>query len=256
LLRRLPLDDSSSVHGRSLELIDVPSASARFQPGYSGEAESRGMSSTATRTDVQSKTTIQLCSWYAGATDGELVNACGKGDQLAWNSLVRRHSPRLRSIARFSGLDAAAAEDVVQTSWSSLYRSLDRLANADAVGGWLSTTVKREAIRVSRAQRRTRVAELPPSDLAPPDERLIEREPIVALRGAFDRLPADGQELLRLLFSDAELSYGQIAERIGRSVGSIGPTRARCLARLRALLDQDPMYRSDPSQPGSVTDSA
>jgi RNA polymerase sigma factor (sigma-70 family) len=202
------------------------------------------MSTTATRSPAISRTLALPGGSYIDATDGELVDACRAGDQLAWNALIRRHSPRLWAIARFNGLDTAAAEDVVQTAWSTLCRSLDRLDNDSAVSGWLSTVVKREAIRASKAQRRTHPSELLASELPLPDERLGERERVEALRRALAQLPAQSQALLGLLFSDAELSYEEIAKRIGRSVGSIGPTRARCLARLRAILERDPAYRS------------
>ena len=172
-------------------------------------------------------------------SDGDLVRAVRAGDRGAWDELVARHSSRLWAIARANGLDPASAADVVQTGWLNLIESVDRIRNPEAVGGWLATVVRHESIRMSKAQRRgVNDARLVPPDLPPLDESLLRSEQIAAVRSAFDRLSPHCRELLRLMFSDAKLSYEGIAALLDRPVGSLGPTRGRCLADLREQLDR------------------
>src|SRR4051812_34373441 len=138
-------------------------------------------------------------------TDGQLVLACRAGDQAAWSELVRRHSQRLWQIARREGLDAAAAQDAVQVAWSSLCTSLERLENVDAVSGWLATAVRREAIRLSKRQRREAPSAAADIDWSSSvDERLLKDERLSALRDAFARLRPSDQRLLAMLFADPE----------------------------------------------------
>jgi RNA polymerase sigma factor (sigma-70 family) len=185
-------------------------------------------------------------------SDGDLVRAVRAGDRGAWDELVARHSSRLWAIARANGLDAASAADVVQTGWLNLIESVDRIRNPEAVGGWLATVVRHESIRMSKVQRRgANDARLLPPDLPPVDEGLLRSERIAAVRSAFDRLSPHCRELLRLLFSDAKLSYEEIATILDRPVGSLGPTRGRCLADLRELLERPPSYQPRPAFPSS-----
>ncbi len=173
----------------------------------------------------------------ARLSDGELVLRCRAGDQSAWSELVSRHTSRLWHIARREGLDASAAQDAVQNTWSSLYTSLNRLDNVDAVGGWLSTAVRREAIRLSKRQRRETPLLASEADWSSTvDERLLTTERLSILRAAFARLQPSDQRLLAMLFADCEPSYVEIACELRRPIGSIGPTRARALARLAVLL--------------------
>lgn len=187
-------------------------------------------------------------SWSVRAEDSDedLVAAARAGEQGAWDVLVRRHSARLWAIARSQGLDRAQASDAVQVGWLELLKSIDRLANPEMVGAWLNTTVRREAVRMSKRSRRdvTVAADLP-VDLAAPDERLLSSERAGALRAAFSKLDEQCRELLWLLAADPAPSYQEIAERTQRAVGGIGPTRGRCLKRLRELLADEPLYRTD-----------
>ncbi len=172
-------------------------------------------------------------------SDADLVEACRRDDEHAWGLLVERHSPRLRWIARQQGLDTAAAEDAVQLGWTDLFTSLDRIEQPAAVGGWLATAVRRHAIRISKLQRRAPASQPAPITESTADERLIADEQAAAVRRAVARLSPAARELLGLLFSTEELSYAEISTRIGRSSGSIGPTRGRCLQRLRDLLNEE-----------------
>lgn len=166
-----------------------------------------------------------------------LVRAAAAGDERAWNALVDRFSKLVWAIARNHRLCAEDAADVSQTTWLRLAEHIDRLQDPSKVGGWLATTARHEALRLLRgAGRQIPMGDdLPePDTLAPPvDADLLRDERDVLLWRAFARLPERDQALLRLLVSDPMPSYEEIGAAMGMAVGSIGPTRARCLERLR-----------------------
>lgn len=167
-----------------------------------------------------------------------LVRAAAGGDTQAWETLVDRHSGLLRSIARSHRLSRADTDDVVQTTWLRFVEHLPRIKNPASARGWLATTARRECLRVLRQE-----AKCPPSEELPEvrlqtdvpaiDARLLQSERDRALWQAFGRLPTRDQALLGLLIADTPLSYEQIGSAMDMPVGSIGPTRARCLSRLR-----------------------
>ncbi len=169
-----------------------------------------------------------------------LVVRVGEGDQAAWNELVERYSPLVWSICLHYQLNRQDIDDVGQNVWLLLVEHIGSLREAAALPGWLATTTKHEALRVLRASRRRDHAGLPPEDQLPPDpddvaieQELILAERNAALRAAFAELPHRCHELLSLLMSDPPPGYASISATLGIPVGSIGPTRARCLDRLR-----------------------
>jgi RNA polymerase sigma factor (sigma-70 family) len=181
---------------------------------------------------------------------------CG-GDQEAWNELIERYAPLVWSICARFQLERQDVDDVGQSVWLLLVENIAELREPAALPGWLATTTKRECLRIVRGTRRRDRQGLPADDQMPPDlsaavieQEIIEAELNAALRAAFAQLPAHCHELLLLLISDPPLGYTEISQKLGMPVGSIGPTRARCLERLRrsshltAVLD---------NQPGSVT---
>jgi RNA polymerase sigma factor (sigma-70 family) len=169
-----------------------------------------------------------------------LVARVSDGDQAAWNEIVERYSPLVWSICLHYHLNREDIDDVGQNVWLLLVENIGRLREAAALPGWLATTTKHEALRVLRAARRRDHAGLPPEHQMPldPDDASVEEELIVAernaaLRAAFAGLPSRCRELLSLLMSDPPPGYAPISAKLGIPVGSIGPTRARCLDRLR-----------------------
>jgi RNA polymerase sigma factor (sigma-70 family) len=169
-----------------------------------------------------------------------LVARVGQGEQAAWDELVERYSPLVWSICRHYQLSRHDIDDVGQNVWLLLVEHIGGLREAAALPGWLATTTKREAVRAVRASRGRERAGLPPEEQLPPElvDATVERELIVmernaALRAAFAELPPRCHELLSLLMSDPPPGYGYISATLGIPVGSIGPTRARCLDRLR-----------------------
>jgi len=170
----------------------------------------------------------------------DLLAAAGEGDQQAWNQLVVRYERLVWSVVRSFRLDDAAAADVSQTVWLRLVEHCDRIRNPEGLASWLATTARHEAIRTSKLQRRQTPSDfefdVEDTTVVGFDELLVETEDQARVMAAFRRLPEDSQQLLRLLTTDPPLEYETIAEIIGRPIGSIGPTRARCLERLRRLM--------------------
>jgi RNA polymerase sigma factor (sigma-70 family) len=165
-----------------------------------------------------------------------LVTAAAHGDERAWHELVDRFTPTLRRAVGAYRLTGPEAEDVMQTTWLALVESIHTLRDAEALPGWLATTARRQSLRARNSGGR----EVPLADL--PEEQVpdsaqsaaVAAERADALRAALRRLPARQRALLELLVDKAEPSYVEAARHLGLPRGSIGPTRARALARLRA----------------------
>jgi RNA polymerase sigma factor (sigma-70 family) len=172
----------------------------------------------------------------AEATHGELLTRAAKGDQAAWNALVDRFGQMVWSVARSFRLDDAASKDVAQTVWLKLIENCDRINEPEKLPGWLSTTCRREALRVTKLRERSIPTEFE-FDLADPapdlESLLIEDEDVREVVDSFGRLSEECQQLLRLLATEPPLSYEEISEVTGRPVGSLGPTRSRCIDKLR-----------------------
>lgn len=173
-------------------------------------------------------------------THGELLVKAREGDQEAWNALVDQMSPIIWSVVRSFRLDHATAKDVAQTVWAKLVENCDRISDPDRLPGWISTTCRREAMATVKGLRR-----MIPSDFefdledkqASVEQDVVDEEDAEEVRAAFEKLDQSDQEILRLLVLDPPLSYHEISEITGRPVGSLGPTRARALERLRHAME-------------------
>lgn len=174
---------------------------------------------------------------------GELVKQAAAGSREAWKSLVDAYGGLVWSVARNEVGSATDAADVSQTTWLRLYEHIDRLTEPDRVSAWLATTARREARRVAARGRRT----LPTEDSRIPeqiqyeglDADLLRAESAGALHEALEQLPERSQQLMRLLLQEPALPYTTISSIMGMPIGSIGPTRARCLRKLRTLMSAD-----------------
>lgn len=190
------------------------------------------------------------------ATTAELVAGVQAGDQASWDALVTRFSSLLWAIARGHRLDTATAGDVVQTVWLKLVEHLDTLREPAALPGWLSVTARRECLRVLRLQGRAQPTDtddlvMVEADDDPVDVGILTEERDRALWAAFERLGDRCRRLLRVLMADPAPSYEEVSEALDMPVGSIGPTRGRCLHRLRALLEPG-VSGSTPGTPGRM----
>jgi RNA polymerase sigma factor (sigma-70 family) len=169
-----------------------------------------------------------------------LVSRARQGEQQAWDALVERYCPLIWSICRRHRLSDADAEDVVQSAWLKLVQQLDRIHDPAALPGWLATVTRRECVRVLHVTGRPPVAEyvensenLPGRQARTAEEELLAAECHAALREAFLDLSPSDQRLIALLIEDPPVPYAQISDRLGIPIGTIGPTRGRCLDKLR-----------------------
>ena len=180
-------------------------------------------------------------------TDVQLVLDCRRGDQLAWDRLIRRYQRLIYAIPLRAGLDEDQAAEIFQDVFTTLFQKLNDLEQPEKLQAWLVTTTRRKTLHaVSKAQvRRSQLntqGEAYEStsirDEAPlPDEQLMILEEQHRIRMAMATLDARCKTLLEMLFYLPEPpSYADIAAALGLPEGSIGPTRARCLAKLLRLL--------------------
>ena len=183
----------------------------------------------------------------ADAHLGELLERARAGDHESLRELVRALNPVLWRVARGQGLGAEDAADVVQTSWLELIRRLHEIRTPRAVTAWLITTTRREAWHRRQRSRRDvpdgGAAVQTAVDPGPaPGERLIADERDRVLWTHFERLSARCRDLLRIVAQVERPDYTVIAAAFGMPHGSIGPTRSRCLAKLRGMLLADPAW--------------
>jgi RNA polymerase sigma factor (sigma-70 family) len=167
----------------------------------------------------------------------ELIVAASEGDEGAWSAIVDRFEGLVWATTRAHRLSQAEAADVTQTTWLRLIENLDRIKEAERLGAWLATTARRECLRYIRLRGRELQIEDDSFFEAPSEERvearMIVRERDAALRRAFARIGERCQALLRLLSAPDPPSYEEIGAALGIPIGAIGPTRARCLDKLR-----------------------
>ena len=172
-----------------------------------------------------------------------LVRRAANGDKQAWERLVDQYARLIWSITREFKLVESDAADVVQTTWMRLIEHIDRLKHPDRVGSWLAATARNECLRILSARKRIVLADEDvafdgPAKLEPEvDEVLLAEERAEIVREAMAHLPQRWQRLMQLLMADPPVSYAEISDELGLPIGSIGPTRGRCLARLRVLLE-------------------
>jgi RNA polymerase sigma factor (sigma-70 family) len=164
-----------------------------------------------------------------------LVQATRANDNVAWSELVGRFDGMLRSVARSYRLCPADVDDVLQTVWLRLYQQLDRLREPNAIAGWLATTTRRESLRVLQTHVREQLTDDPEvlesTTVDRPDTEVLASERNAVLRRALGTLPTH-QRRLMVLLAAAPADYRMISATLDIPVGSIGPTRARSLARL------------------------
>jgi RNA polymerase sigma factor (sigma-70 family) len=167
-----------------------------------------------------------------------LLENAARGAEWAWRDIVDRYSSLVRSVCAQYRLGAADAQDVSGAVWLQLVANLPHLREPEALPGWLRTTTRHECLRLLRHQNRQVPTDSPvlgePID-PEVDATLIGAERRVAARHACAQLPRRDRELLALLFCDPPKSYREISATLGIPVGSIGPSRARCLARVRRM---------------------
>jgi RNA polymerase sigma factor (sigma-70 family) len=164
-----------------------------------------------------------------------LVHAARRGDDRAWEGLIDRFDPMLRKVARSFRLGPSDVDDVVQGTWVLLYSHIGCLREPAALPGWLATTVRRQALRLLQSQTREQLtdeADLGATDDLTPEAVMLEAERREALMRAVEALPDRQRRVVTMLVVQPSLDYQQLGALLEMPIGSIGPTRARGLARL------------------------
>lgn len=181
-------------------------------------------------------------------SDKELVAACRAGDESAWEAIVLRHQRFLFSIVRRSGLDPDMAGDVLQEVFTALFERIGTLEQPEYLRAWLVSTARHKMIHAIRRESRGRVVPLDdedeffvePSDSAPLADELFElTERDRRIGAAFELLDDRCRRLLSMLYLETRtLPYAEVSETLSIPLGSIGPTRARCIEKLSKMLEE------------------
>lgn len=184
---------------------------------------------------------------------GELLELAANGEQAAWDALVDRFGQMVWSIARSFRLDDATAKDVSQTVWLRLIENVGSIKDPERLPGWLATTCRREAMRVLGLSKRAVPTEFT-HDVADTstslEEMLIDDEESREVVAAFTTLDEPCRRLLRLFTVEPALSYEEIADLLEKPIGSLGPTRSRCLDKLRSAMTRIRMHGGGSSRAG------
>jgi len=169
-----------------------------------------------------------------------LIAAAAEGEQRGWLGLIDRYGPLVRQVTRRYRLSDNESQDVSQTVWLRLVEQIGRIREPLALPGWLVTTTKNEALRVLKTNQRTRpVPAIDDPTLererqeATAEQELLRDERHQAVRDGLAELQPNQRALLLLLHAEPAISYEEISRRLGMPTGSIGPTRGRCLKKLR-----------------------
>jgi RNA polymerase sigma factor (sigma-70 family) len=174
-------------------------------------------------------------------TDTQLIAACKRGDQRAWKTLVHKYERLVYSIARTMGLPEPDAADVTQSVFVELIHGLEFITNEEVIGAWLSTVTRRKVWKTFEQNRRERDSIATAAILAAPitDEysEYMRADDIDWVHQGLEQLSSRCRELLiALYFTRDPLSYQELSEALGVPLGSLGPTRGRCLEQLQTIL--------------------
>jgi RNA polymerase sigma factor (sigma-70 family) len=194
------------------------------------------------RRTLSSHAAAGMAEHGAGLDITQLVRRAADGDGSAWKHLIDQYGRLIWAMTHGFKLAESDASDVVQATWLRLVENIHRLECPERVGSWLAATARHECLRSLSVRKKLVLA---PDDtpldgvaLNEPeiDERLLAEERAQTVREALSRLPWRSQRLLELLMADPPPSYAEISDQLGLPVGSIGPTRGRCLEKLRIML--------------------
>ncbi|MDN3359367.1 sigma-70 family RNA polymerase sigma factor [Actinomadura sp. DC4] len=168
---------------------------------------------------------------------GELVRRAGRGDEDAWHGLVERYSRLLCSIAYSYGLSGADADDVMQTTWLRLVERLNQLRDPARAGTWLAVTARHESLATLRRLGRERPLPGHVPSVTGPHHVVFGQDLAASIGAALETIPPRCRRLLELFVASPRLSYAEISTALEIPIGSVGPTRARCLTHLRRQLN-------------------
>ncbi|MBU0983742.1 MAG: sigma-70 family RNA polymerase sigma factor [candidate division Zixibacteria bacterium] len=163
-----------------------------------------------------------------------------QGDAAAWEGLVRRYASLVYSVARHVGLPRGDAEDCAQQTWLALYRGRDKVKDPNKLPAWLASVARRKAVRMQLRRRnvedRHRALQRP-QDVAAPDEEIMRLQQAAQLDLAIEQLDERCRRLIEAIFLlPKTMTYREIADALDMPINSLGPTRQRCLVRLKEIL--------------------
>jgi RNA polymerase sigma factor (sigma-70 family) len=233
----LPRLDRAPAPEEALEAVDVG-----LGQGANAEAMTKP---TAGEEGLQAARAGLPGSDLKSASVADLVQRARDADPGAWEELMSRFGAMIAATGRRYRLTVADVAELQQTTWLRLVENLHRIEQPERVGGWLATTARRESLQILRRASKYRsgaddmIANTPDRHLPEPDARPIAAERGTALKVAWDRLNHHCQRLLSSLFSEDPISYKDLSKLLPMPVGSIGPTRARCLQHLRRLVEEE-----------------
>lgn len=200
------------------------------------DSDNREISSVAAR-NVRVRRPRPCPDEQAPPSDFDLLTACRKGDGGAWELLVGRYERLVFSVALRNGVTHEEAADITQMTFIALLESIEKLREEQRVASWLMSVARRLSWRQRRRSDRERLGL---EGLTPSKDAIASWEQAAVIHEGLQRLGRACRELiLALYFDPAAPSYAEVAERLGRPIGGIGPMRARCLQRLRSLLGED-----------------
>jgi RNA polymerase sigma factor (sigma-70 family) len=196
------------------------------------------------------KAVSRVMGFDSGNDLERLLARCRLSDSDAWSALVAAMQSVVYSVPRRYNLNADDSEDVFQITFLALYRNLDRITSAQALPRWLAVTAARESLRIARLRNTTVSSEdlgVSLDDILAEEDASAESMSIAAesafrVRKGVSDLPARCRDLLTMLYIEEDAQYAEIAGKLKMPVGAIGPTRARCLDKLRKILGNEGFF--------------
>ncbi|MBK6885147.1 MAG: sigma-70 family RNA polymerase sigma factor [Tetrasphaera sp.] len=180
----------------------------------------------------------------AAMTPTQLLARCHEGDQRAWDEVVSRYGRLVYSVARRHRLSSAECDDVAQATWVRLVQRTGAIRNPESLADWLATVARNESLRIITRERRAMPLADPlegqSADIdtaSDPAAIALRNEDLRLVAEALGHLPDQQRDLLQLVLQDPPPSYAEIGERLGMPASSVGPTRTRCLRKLRTILE-------------------
>jgi RNA polymerase sigma factor (sigma-70 family) len=169
----------------------------------------------------------------------QLLRSAGGGDERAWAEIVERYRGLVSAVVRSFRLQDADAHDAEQRTWLRLVEHRDSLRDPERLGGWLATTASRECLRMLRESRAVVTDELDavPAPDRTVEDRVVDADTVSRLWGIVAALPPRGRTIMMELFAEEPRPYAEVARATGIPIGSLGPSRARLVERVRRSFD-------------------
>jgi RNA polymerase sigma factor (sigma-70 family) len=176
-----------------------------------------------------------------GTANAELLRSAGRGDERAWAEIVLRYEGMVSAIVRSYRMQDADARDAEQRTWLRLVEHRGAVRDPERLGGWLATTASRECLRILRENRVVVTDELEavPDPVPAVEDQVVDADTVARLWTIVSDLPPRGRTIMTELFAEEPRPYAEVARETGIPIGSLGPSRARLIERVRRAFDMD-----------------